>query len=146
MAGLSRRRWRAGSGFTLVEVVVAMAVLSVVAYTVPTGLMYTLGQARRGFDRAQAAAWVQGELDFLRVQGYGLAAGTRTVPTDGYMSYGDVQEPPVPQGFDRAEIVVQDLQPTLGIPLKSMLVRLYQTPTSPPYTILVTYVANFDYP
>lgn len=133
-------------GFTLVEVVIAMAVLSIIAYTVPSGLMYALGQARRGFDRAQAAAWVQAEMDFLRVQGYGLAAGTRTVPADGYLAYGDIPEPPIPAGFDRAEIVVEDLQPSLGIPLKSLTVRLYHAPTSPPYTILVTYVANFDYP
>jgi hypothetical protein len=78
--------------------------------------------------------------------GYGLPTGSRTVPADGYLTHGDLQEPPVPTGFDRAEIIVRDLNGTLGVPLKSMTVRLYQTPTSPPYTILVTYVASFDFP
>lgn len=140
------RARRARGGFTLIEVVVAMAVLSLVATTALGGLLFTMTQTRRGFDRAQAAAWVQAELDFLRTMGYGLAPGTRTVPADGYLSNGDLQEPRIPDGFDRAEIVVEDLTGSLNIPLKSMTVRLYQTPTSPPYTILVTYVANFDYP
>jgi type II secretory pathway pseudopilin PulG len=126
-----------------VEVVVAMAVLSLVVTTALGGLLSTMREARRGFDRAQAAAWVQAELDFLRVQGYGLPTGTRTVPADGYLSYGDLQEPRLPAGFDRAEI---DVRAVAGLPLKSLTVRLYRTPTSPPYTILVTYVARFDYP
>lgn len=145
MASGSHRR-RPKAGFTLIEVVVAMAVLSLVATTALGGLLFTMTQARRGFDRAQAAAWVQAELDFLRMFGYGLAPGTHTLPADGYMAYGDLQEPAIPGGFDHAEIVVADLNGTLGIPLKSMTVRLYQTPTSSPYTILVTYVASFDYP
>jgi prepilin-type N-terminal cleavage/methylation domain-containing protein len=145
MARGSCRR-RPNAGFTLIEVLVAMAVLSLVATTALGGLLFSMTQARRGFDRAQAAAWVQAELDFLRMLGYGLAPGTRTVPADGYLMHSDLQEPPIPAGFDRAEIIVQDLNGTLGIPLKSFTVRLYQTPTSPPYTILVTYVSNFGYP
>jgi hypothetical protein len=123
-----------------------MALLSLVAYMVLGGLLFTMKQARRGFDRAQAAAWVQAELDFLRLLGYGLDKGTRTMPADGYLTHGDLREPPIPAGFDRAVIEVQPLNDLLGIPLKSMTVRLYQTPTSPPYTILVTYVSNFSYP
>src|SRR3989304_4869750 len=60
--------------------------------------------ARRGKWRAEAAAWVQAELDYLRVQGYSfladdVAAGTRTLTqSSGYTTYGDLAEPGLPAG------------------------------------------------
>lgn len=142
-------------GFTLLEVIIAMVVLSVVATTVLGGLLYTLGEARRGYDRAQAAAWVQSELDFLRVQGYGIPAtatprripdptNPQNDPTTGYYpNYGALAEPRIPIGFYQAEIEVTAVG---GLPLKQLTVRLYRTPGSPPYTILASYVSQFDYP
>jgi len=146
---------RRADGFTLVEVVIAMALLAVVSLTVLSGIMYTLTEGRRAFDRAQAAAWVQSELDFLRVQGYGIpiTATARRVPdtsnalndpATGYLpDYGNLTEPRVPQGFYQAEIQVTSVG---GLPLKQLTVRLYQSPSSPPYTILATYVSQFNYP
>ncbi len=133
------------SGFTLVEVVVAMVVLSMVATSTLGGLLYAMTISRRGYDRAQAAAWVQSELDFLRLQGYGIAISSRTVDqTTGYMpDYGAIPEPRIPQGFSDAAIVVT---PVTGLPLKQLTVRLRQTAGAPWYTILTTYVSQFTYP
>ncbi|MBM3471165.1 MAG: prepilin-type N-terminal cleavage/methylation domain-containing protein [Armatimonadetes bacterium] len=144
---MSSRRNR--GGFTLIEVVVAVAVLGVMATTVLGGVLFSLTQSRRAQIRAQAAAWVQSELDFLRVQGYGIPVTTAprrfpdtTQPNEGYIDYANLLEPRVPAGFYQAEV---EVTPVSGIPLKRLVVRLYQTPTSQPYTILVTYVSNFTY-
>ncbi len=148
------RSMKRAEGFTLLEVMIAASVLSVVAITVLGGLLYTMTESSRTYSRAQAAAWVQSELDFLRIQGYGLPVGTRRIPDPsdalndpltGYLpDYGSLIEPRVPSGFYQAEIEVA--APFGGLPLSQFTVRLYQKPASPPYTILVTYVSQFDYP
>jgi hypothetical protein len=124
---------------------VALAILAMVSTTVLGGLLYSLTEARRGYDRAQAAAWVQSELDFLRLQGYGIAVSTRTVDqTSGYMAdYGGIAEPRIPQGFYEAEIQVTQVG---GMPLKQLTVRLRQAAGAQWYTILTTYVSQFAYP
>ena len=149
---MSRRPRRAAlggtGGFTLIEVMVAATVLAVAVTTILGGLLYGMTEARRSKLRADAAAWVQAELDYLRVQGYSfladdVAAGTRTLTaTGGYTTYGDLAEPPIPAGFDRAVIRAEDVG---GLALRKLTVTLYETPTSPPYTILSTYVANFSF-
>jgi len=131
------------AGFSLVEVVVSTALLGILATILLGGLLYALAEARTGKVRAEAAAWVQAELDFLRLQGYAVPAATRTLtPTSGYTTYGDLEEPRLPASFDRAEVVTEDLT---SPPVRRLTVRLYETPTSEPYTILSTYVANFTY-
>jgi hypothetical protein len=119
------------------------------------GLLYSLGEARRGYDRAQAAAWVQSELDFLRVQGYGVpltgtprripdTSNPQNDPATGYLlDYGGLSEPRIPGGFYQAEIEVTAVG---GVPLRQLTVRLYRTAGSSPYTILASYVSQFDYP
>lgn len=132
-------------GFTLIEVVIAMAVMFLVATTVLGGVLFSVKEARHGYDRAQAAAWVQSELDFLRLQGYGIAVSSRTVTrTSGYLpDYGGLSEPRIPEGFHEAEIVVREVT---GMPLKQLTVRLRQAPGAPWYTILTTYISQFTYP
>src|SRR3972149_835379 len=93
MWAVSRKGRRAGilrgqAGFTLVELVVSATVLALMATTVLGGLLYGMTEARRGKLRAEAVAWVQAELDYLRVQGYSfladdVAAGTRTLTQSG---------------------------------------------------------------
>ena len=151
---MTRRRWGRGQGFTLLEVIIAASILSVVAVTILGGLLYSMTESRRGFNRAQAAAWVQSELDFLRTQGYGVPLGTRRIPdtanpandpVTGYLpNYGNLMEPRIPPGFFQGEIITT--APFAGLPVNQLTVRLYQTSTSPPYTILATYVSQFDYP
>ncbi|MDQ7828320.1 MAG: type II secretion system protein [Armatimonadota bacterium] len=130
-------------GFSLVEIVVATALVGVLATILLGGLLFALKEARRGKVRAAAAAWVQAELDYLRIQGYSVPAASRTLtPTSGYTAYGDLEEPRLPEEFDRAEIVTEDL---VSPPVRRLTVRLYETASSPPYTILSTYVSNFTY-
>ncbi|MGH2374521.1 MAG: type II secretion system protein [bacterium] len=139
---------RAGGGFTLVEIVVSTAILGLVTSALLSGLMYGMTAARRGQVRGTAAAWVQAELDYLRVQGYpfladDVAAGTRTLTkTLGYTTYGNLSEPRIPEQFDRAVVKAEDVA---GLPLRRLTVTLYETPESPPFTILATYVSNFTY-
>jgi len=137
------------AGFTLVELVVASTVLALMATTVLGGLLYGMTEARRGKVRAEAAAWVQAELDYLRLQGYSfladdVAAGTRTLTQDGgYTTYGELTEPRIPPGFHHAVIQAEDITDP---PLRKLTVMLYERADSPPYTILSTYVANFSTP
>lgn len=138
----------ARNGFTLVEIVASTALLGLIATAVLSGLLYGMTAARRGQVQATAAAWVQAELDYLRVQGYSfladdVAAGTRTLTqSGGYATYGDFSEPHIPAGFHRAVVKADDVP---GLPLRKLTVTLYETAESPPYTILSTYVANFSY-
>lgn len=138
----------------LVEILVATAVLGLAATVVLGGLLFTMTEARRGKQRAEAAAWVQAELDFLRLHGYSFipqVGNTRTLTqTTGYVCYGGsgpdctggIREPQIPMGFDRAEIRAEN---DATLPLRKLTVVLYEMPTSQPYVILSTYVANFTY-
>jgi prepilin-type N-terminal cleavage/methylation domain-containing protein len=140
-------------GFTLIETMITVSIVGLLATTVLGGIMSSMTSARRAFVRAQAAAWVQSELDFMRLQGYGLATGTRAIPdtsnpandpTTGYLpNYGTLEEPRIPEGFFQAQIVVTDV---VGLPLKQLTVRLYETAGGTPYTILSTHISNFNYP
>lgn len=135
-------------GFTLVEVVVGTALLGLAATVVLGGLLYGMTEARRGKQRAEAAAWVQAELDYLRLRGYSFdpdldVGNTRTLTqTDGYTTYGDITEPRIPPGFERAEIRADD---HTTLPLRRLTVILYESVNSRPYVILSTYVAHFTH-
>jgi hypothetical protein len=132
---------------------ITVSIVGMLATMVLGGVMASMTSSRRAYTRAQAAAWVQSELDFLRVQGYGLATGTRNIPdttnpandpTTGYLpNYGTLEEPRIPPGFFQAQIVVTDV---VGLPLKQLTVRLYESAGGTPYTILSTHVSNFNYP
>ena len=135
---------QARAGFTLVETVVSVALAGILATTALGGLMFCITQTQTGRTRADAAAWAQAELDYLRLEGYPFLTSTRTLTqTTGYTTFGDVTEPAIPAGFDHAIVAAQDVA---GMPVRQVTIRLYQTPSSVPYTILSTYVANFLYP
>src|SRR3972149_9772098 len=150
MWAVSRRRRRAWvlrgqAGFTLVELVVSATVLALMATTVLGGLLYGMTEARRGKLRAEAAAWVQAELDYLRVQGYSfladdVAAGTRTLTqSSGYTTYGDLAEPRIPAGVDRAVIRAED---GAAPPLRKLTLPPYSTPECRAAPILPTHEAQ----
>lgn len=132
------------------EVLVASVLLGVVLIFVLGGLLYGMKEGSRGMARAATAAWMDAEVNFLRVQGYaGLAddvtAGTRTLTqTTGYTIYGGLTEPTIPVGSDRAEVVVTNVT---GLSLRQITLRLFETPASTsPEAVLSTYVANVSSP
>lgn len=138
-------------GFTLLEVVVAVALLSVIAAGVTGGLLFGLKEAAQGKYRGAAASWLEAELDYFRLQGYaGLAddvpLGLRvlTSPSDpDYTTFGALQEPRIPAGFDRAEVQVTDVA---SPPLRKVTVKLFRTPGATPLATAVTYVATVAFP
>lgn len=131
------------SGFTLVEVVVALAILGVSAAMALGGLLFGMTQAQRASARAQGGAWMQAELDYLRSQGFAgladdVAAGTRTLTqTGGYTTYGSLAEPQIPPGADRANVRVTDVA---GMPLRLVTAALFDDPGSIPALVSSTYV------
>jgi prepilin-type N-terminal cleavage/methylation domain-containing protein len=132
------------SGFTMIETVVSTALLGVVALTVLGALLFGMTQAHSGLNRAGAAAWVQAECDFLRVQGYGnLTTGSRTLTqAAGYTTYGSLSEPQIPAGFDHAVVSVSSVS---GVVVKQATVTLYPT-SATIYTAVTIYVANYRQP
>lgn len=143
---LPRRGRGAQEGFTLLEVAIAAVILGLMASSILGGLMYGMKETKRGKMRGAAAAWVQAEIDFLRLQGYdGLSddvtASPRTVtPSGGYTTFGSLSEPTIPPSFDRAVINVQNVS---GLDLRQITITVYETPASNPYTIVKTYVADY---
>lgn len=136
---------RGQRGFTLLEAVVAVALLGILAPTVLGGLLFGIAQARGSLDRAAADAWAQEELDYLLIQGYsGLTVPTtRTLTqTAGYTNYGAISEPQIPAGFDHAVI---SLQAVAGASAKQLTVTLYRGPSTPPIST-ATFISNLASP
>ena len=134
-----------GPGFTIVETVVATALLGILTLTVLGGLLFGLTQAHGSQNRAAAASWAQAELDYLQLEGYsGLTVPTtRTLTTTtGYTTYGGISEPTIPAGFDHAVVSIQSVT---GVSVMQVTITLYQAPSSV-YTTLSTYVSNYTHP
>jgi type II secretory pathway pseudopilin PulG len=133
-----------GGGFTVIETVVATALLGILTIAVLGGLLFGMTQARGGQNRAASASWAQAELAYLLLEGYSnLSLTTRTLTqTTGYTTFGAIQEPQIPAGFDHAVVSVQAVS---GVSVKQVTVTLYQDPSSA-YTTLSTYVSNYTHP
>lgn len=140
-----RRRHHGTGGFTIVETVIATALLGILSIFVLGGLMFGMSQARGGQNRAAAAAWAQAELAFLSLQGYAnlTVPTTRTLTqTAGYTTFGTISEPQIPAGFDHAIVSIQSVT---GVSVKQLTITLYYAP-SLTYTTLSTYVSNYTHP
>ncbi len=127
-------------GVTLIETVVASALLWIVAAVALGGVMFGLTQARGGQNRAAAAAWAQAEFDYLRVQGYVSSSVTRTLTqTTGYTTFGNISEPQIPFGFDHAVVTIS---PVTGVSTDQDTLTLYQTSSSV-FDTESSYVASY---
>ena len=134
-----------GNGFTVIETVVATALLGILTLTVLAGVLFGMTQAHGGQNRAAAASWAQAELAFLSLEGYTnlTVPTTRTLTqTTGYTTFGAMSEPQIPAGFDHAIISIQAVG---GLSVKQVTVTLYQSSSSV-YTVLSTYVSNYTHP
>ena len=142
--GAGDQAWHGQRGFTLMETVVATAVLGILVTSALGGLLFGITEARYSQNRAAASAWEQAELEYLLLQGYsGLSISTRTLTqTTGYTTYGGYSEPQIPAGFDHATVSVQAVA---GVTVKQVTATLYQTASSP-YTVFSTYLSNYTHP
>jgi prepilin-type N-terminal cleavage/methylation domain-containing protein len=134
-----------GPGFTLIETVVATALLGIIASTVLWALLFGMSQSHSSLNRSAATAWAQAELDFLRLQGYAnlTVPTTRTLTaTTGYTSFGNLSEPTIPAGLDHA---VVSIQAVAGVSVDQLIVTLYQSPSSV-YATYSTYLSNYTHP
>lgn len=140
-----RPRLLGSGGFTIVETVIAIALLGILGIFVLGGLLFGMTQARAGQNRAAAASWAQAELAFLSLEGYANLAVPTTwtlTQTTGYTTFGAISEPQIPAGFDHAVVSVQAVS---GVSVKQVAVTLYSAP-SVAYTTLSTYVSNYTHP
>lgn len=132
----------------MIEALISATLLGLVAIGLVGGLIYGISEARGGKMRGGAAAWVDAEVDFFRLQGYdGLAddvtLGARTLTaTTGYTTYGALAEPRIPDSFNRAVVRVENVT---GYSVRKVTVTLYETAGSTVYTTVSTYVGNFTY-
>ena len=139
------RALRVSQGFTVIETVVATALLGILTLTVLGGLLFGMTQAHGGQNRAAAASWAQAELAFLSLEGYAnlTVPTTRTLTqSGGYTTFGAISEPQIPAGFDHA---VVSIQAVAGVSVKQTTVTLYSDASSA-YTTLSTYVSNYTHP
>jgi type II secretory pathway pseudopilin PulG len=138
--------WRPGhGGFTIIETVVATALLGILTLTVLGGLMFGMTQAHGGLNRAAASSWAQAEIAYLSLEGYSNLPASSTwslTQTTGYTTFGAISEPSIPAGLDHAVIGVQTLS---GMSVKQLTLTLYSAPATI-YTTLSTYVSNYTHP
>jgi len=137
---------RAGSwgerGIGLVDVMIGLTVLAFVTTSLLSVFLSSIAQAHASGVRAEAATWVQGEVDYLRWLGYAnacLAQGTRTLTP---ISSGcTALEPSLPREFAQATVQVE--ANVLGQPgLKRITIEVSQVPGTVFYRV-VTYETQF---
>lgn len=113
---LSHRRPGPG-GFTYIEVLVAILIIGLVTPILIGSLVGSLTHARRSEESGAAAAWVQGEIDFLRGQCYARLGPSRRKATPATLQAG---EPRLPAGFAAGHIRLEaagaaNLKATVGL-------------------------------
>lgn len=134
------RRYRGGQkGFTLLEVMVGMLLLSAIVIMLSQGYMAAISRAGEIGDHSTGAAWMQAMVDHLRNTGYAGVSGSWTETAATCAS----PEPCLPIAFSRAEIQV------VGAPvplLKQVDITLYRRGIAAPFLALSTYFTYLRFP
>ncbi len=136
----SSRISRSG-GFTHIEILVAMLVIGLVTPVMIGSLIGSLRQARRSQDSGAAAAWLQGEVDYLRAQCFERLTPSTRKATLAAMRAG---EPSLPHGFAAALIRLE----SAGVARLKATVSLYKNdwtgaePADPPMLSTTTYIGD----
>lgn len=138
-AGLLRLGRRGQGGFTLLEVMIGMLLLSAVVIMLSQGYMAAISRAGEIGDHSTGAAWMQAMVDHLRNVGYAGVSGSWTETAATCTS----PEPCLPLALDRAEIQVTGT----GVPLlKQVNITLYRRGGAAPFLALSTYFTDIRLP
>lgn len=143
MASVAAVRTRGGrkdqQGFTLLEVMVGMLLLSSIVIMLSQGYMAAISRAGEIGDHSTGAAWMQAMVDHLRNTGYAGVGGSWTETASSCAS----PEPCLPSVFSRAEIQVTG---TTVPSLKQVDITLYRKGGTAPFLALSTYFADVRFP
>jgi|GEM_PF-2663795 len=139
-AKVIRRAWRGGQqGFTLLEVMVGMLLLSAIVIMLSQGYMAAISRAGEIGDHSTGAAWMQAMVDHLRNTGYSGVNGSWTETAATCTS----PEPCLPGVFSRAEIEVVGTAVPL---LKQVNITLFRKGGTAPFLALSTYFTDIRFP
>ncbi len=136
-----RRLFRPTAGFTQIEVLTAMLIIGIATPFLMGAVIGGLTQARHSQDRGLATAWVQGEIDFLRLRCYERLSPSARKVMPSTLQAGEL---PLPPGFAAAYVRLDSAGPAL---LRAT-VSLYRkdwtgaAPIDPPYEAISTYVGD----
>ena len=131
-------RLRGQQGFTLLEVLVAMLMLTATAVMLTQGYMVALSRVDETGDHSVGASWVQATIDYLRNQGYSVSGAW----TETSSSCTD-PEPCLPAGFSQATIAVTN---TATPGLKQIDITLFRQGIASPFLAATTYAADLVFP
>lgn len=133
-AGLSRR---AGEpGFTLLEVMVGMLLLTAIVVIMSQGYMTAFSRAQDTKSHSLAAAWAQAMIEHVRGQGYGVSGSWTETPASC-----TAPEPCLPPEFASADVAVT----AAGVTgLKRIDITVYRG--GAPFLAVATYLADVRLP
>jgi|GEM_PF-3214637 len=101
---------RGQAGFSYMEVLVAVVIVSVMAIVVLDWLIGAVTRTGRFSAHSAAAGWALGEVEYLRGQCFERLQPGRRQVTPGTLRQG---EPPLPQGLGVADVVLEADGPAL---------------------------------
>lgn len=131
------------AGFGLVDAMVGLTLLAYITTSLTGIFLSGITQAKTSNVHAEAAAWAEEELDYLRWLGYTsacLAAGTRTVTQTSTPC--TALDPPLPTDFAQAVVTVED-NALSQTGLKRLTLEMDQVAGTVFYRV-VTYVTQFQ--
>ncbi len=107
------------SGFTLIEVLVALSLISLAFTVLFAAVSFGSGKIREARRETAGLAWVQGAIDAA------IAVGAQDLPEPGHYNPPQVLTgiPPLPDDFARAEVVIREVAASPA--LKEVTVSLY---------------------